>query len=450
MAVAGPPGSRGVSSRADPPGPKSLIPLLASFAIRRDPLSFLVAAASRYGDLVHLRVGARHDYLVNRPDLIREVLLAPEEQLLRSFPRTMKRVLGDGLLSSQGARHRAQRRLLQPFFHQDRVAGFAREIVLRTRRTCRGWRDGETRDMAEAMLALTLEIILKVVFDRELDRGTTDLLDLLAPLVDTTRKRRWGLLERALRGLPFGPAHAQEQAVQRLDSFIQGAIAERRASPESHPDLLSMLLEAGAEELVIRDETLTMLAAGHETIGNCLAWTFHLVAGNPDVERRLHAEVDGLGGPVEADSVERLPYAGQVLLESMRLYPPVWLMVRRPVEEFRLGEYLVPAGAYIHLSQYLTHRDARWFPEPERFDPGRWLPEAEGARPKICYFPFGGGGRKCIGETFAFVEGVLVLATVAQQFRLRAIPGHPVEPEPYVTLRPRWGLPMRLERRDRS
>ena len=362
----------------------------------------------------------------------------------------MKRVLGDGLLSSQGAHHRAQRRMLQPFFHQERVAGFAREIVTRSRRTCAGWRDGESLDVAEAMLALTLEIVVKVVFDRELDRGATELLELLAPLVDTTRKRRWGLLERALTGLPFGPAHTQERAVQRLDAFIEGAIAERRESPDRHPDLLSMLLDAGAEDRVVRDETLTMLAAGHETIGNCLAWTFHLLAQHPDAERRLQAEVDGLGGPVEAGAVERLPFTGRVLLESMRLYPPVWLMVRRPVQDFRLGEYVVPAGAYIHLSQYLTHRDARWFPEPGRFDPERWLPEVEGGRPKICYFPFGGGGRKCIGESFAFLEGVLVLATVAREFRVRAIPGRPVEAEPYVTLRPRHGLPMRLERRARA
>jgi len=436
-----------VSARAYPPGPRSLLPLLASFAIRRDPLTFLVDAARTYGDLVHLQLGGRHDYLVNRPELIREVLLAPEEQLLRSFPRTMKRVLGDGLLSSQGAHHRAQRRMIQPFFHQARVAGFAKEIGLRARGTCAGWRDGEELDVAEAMLALTLEIVVKVVFDRELDHGATDLLELLAPLVDTTRKRRWGIAERALTGLPFGPAHAQERAVQRLDAFIAGAISERRAGADEHPDLLSMLLEAGAGDTVVRDETLTMLAAGHETIGNCLAWTFHLLATNPEVERRLHAEVDGLGSEVEAGAAERLPFTGRVLLESMRLYPPVWLMVRRPVEDFPLGEYRVPAGAYIHLSQYLTHRDPRWFPEPERFDPDRWLPEAEGRRPKICYFPFGGGGRKCIGESFAFVEGVLVLATVARQFRLRSVPGHPVEPEPYVTLRPRHGLPMRLERR---
>jgi cytochrome P450 len=436
-----------VSARAYPPGPSSLIPLLATFAVRRDPLSFLVHAARTYGDIVHLALGSRHDYLVNRPDLIREVLLAPEEQLLRSFPRTMKRVLGDGLLSSQGAYHRAQRRMIQPFFHQNRVAGFAREIVARTQRTCGTWRHGERLDIAEAMLALTLEVVVKVVFDRELDRGATDLLELLAPLVDTTRKRRWGLLERALGGLPFGPAHTQELAVQRLDSFIEGAIAERRDSPEGHPDLLSMLLEAGAADRVIRDETLTMLAAGHETIGNCLAWTFHLLATHPEAERRLQAEVDGLDAPLGAESVDRLPFTGRVLLESMRLYPPVWLMVRRPVQDFRLGEYVVPAGGYIHLSQYLTHRDARWFPDPGRFDPDRWLPEAEGARPKICYFPFGGGGRKCIGEGFAFVEGVLVLATVARQFRLRSVPGHPVEPEPYVTLRPRYGLPMQLERR---
>jgi cytochrome P450 len=337
--------------------------------------------------------------------------------------------------------------VLQPFFHQSRVAGFAREIVQRTRSACAAWREGDEVDVAEAMLALTLDIVVKVVFDRELDRNATDLLHLLAPLVDTTRKRRWGLLERVFAGLPFGPAHAQERAVERLDAFITGAIAERRLDPDGHPDLLSMLLESGVVETVIRDETLTMLAAGHETIGNCLAWTFHLLAEHPEAEQRLHAEVDALGASIAPGAVEQLPFTGRVLLESMRLYPPVWLMVRRPVQDFRLGDYVVPAGAYIHLSQYLTHRDPRWFPEPERFDPDRWRPEADGARPKICYFPFGGGGRKCIGESFAFAEGVLVLATVAREFRLRSVPGQAVEVEPFVTLRPRHGLPMRLERR---
>jgi len=436
-----------VSDRAYPPGPRSLLPLLASFAVRRDPLAFLVHAARTYGDLVHLQVGSRHDYLVNRPDLIREVLLAPEEQLLRSFPRTMKRVLGNGLLSSQGAYHRSQRRMLQPFFHAARLAGFAEEIVRLTRRASAGWREDAPLEMTTAMLTLTLEVILKVVFDRDLGEATAEILELLGPLVDTTRKRRSVMAERALAGLPFGPAHRQERAAQRLDAFVASVVAERRRERGDRPDLLSMLIELGADDTVIRDETLTMFAAGHETIGNCLAWTWHLLSTNPEAERRFHAELDALDVPLGWAAVPHLPFTARVLSESMRLYPPVWLMVRRPVDEFRLDGFTVSAGAYIHLSQFLTHRDPRWFPEPERFDPDRWLPAAEGTRPKICYFPFGGGGRKCIGESFAVAEGVLVLATLGQQFRFRTRPGHPVELEPYVTLRPRSGLPMRIERR---
>jgi cytochrome P450 len=193
-----------------------------------------------------------------------------------------------------------------------------------------------------------------------------------------------------------------------------------------------------------------MFVAGHETIGNCLAWTWHLLSLDAEAEARLHAEVDALGRPPRAEDQGRLPFTGRVVAESMRLFPPAWLMTRRPVEDFPLAGFVLPAGSYVHVSQYLMHRDPRYFPDPERFDPDRWLPERECGRPKFSYFPFGGGGRKCIGENFALMEGVLVVATVAQRYRLRAIPGRRVEPEPYVTLRPRHGLPMRLERRFRS
>ncbi|HMK73107.1 MAG TPA: cytochrome P450, partial [Myxococcaceae bacterium] len=202
-----------------------------------------------------------------------------------------------------------------------------------------------------------------------------------------------------------------------------------------------------AADTMVRDETITMFSAGHETIANCLAWTFYLLSEHPDVESRLHAEVDALPGVPTFEDVARLRFTSMVLFESMRLYPPVWLMVRRPAEDFPLDGYVVPKGAYIHVSQFLMHRDARYFPDPLRFDPLRWTPEAEAARPKYCYFPFGGGGRKCIGEGFALAEGILVLATIARRFRLRLVPGHRVEPEPFVTLRPKYGMTMRLHRR---
>lgn len=439
--------------RRYPPGPSPAFPLVAHLAMLRDPLAFLERAARRYGDLVHLRLGSRHDYLVTRPDLIREVLLAPEERLLRSFPRTMKRVLGEGLLSSQGAYHRSQRRLIQPFFHHLRMAPFGDVITSRASRLCDGWRDGETVDLVAEMLHLTLQVAIKAVFDRDLEDGGSELLEALAPLVATTRKSRLHLADHLPAGLPFGPGHERQKAILRLNTFIYGLIRKRRSEGTPHPDLLSLLLELGpqgdeaAADTMVRDETITMFSAGHETIANCLAWTFYLLSEHPQAESKVHAEVDGLPGLPGFEDMSRLRFTSMVLFESMRLYPPVWLMVRRPAEDFPLDGYVVPKGAYIHVSQYLTHRDARYFPDPLRFDPLRWTPEAEAARPKYCYFPFGGGGRKCIGEGFAMMEGALVLATIARRFRLRLLPGHRVEPEPFVTLRPKYGMTMRLHRR---
>ena len=442
-----------VVARKYPPGPSRAVPVVAHLSMLRNPLRFLERAARTHGDLVHLRLGSRHDYLVNRPDLVRDVLLAPEEQLHRSFPRTMKRVLGQGLLSSQGAYHRSQRRLIQPFFHHRRMAPFGEVITSRASRLCDRWREGEVVDLAPEMLHLTLQIAIQAVFDRDLDDGGTELLEALAPLVATTRKRRLHLADHLPAGLPFGPARTQELALARLDAFIHGLIQSRRREGEAHPDLLSLLLEVSADQdekvadEMVRDETITMFSAGHETIANCLAWTFLLLAQHPEVESALHGEVDALPAVPGFEDIPRLRYTAMVLNESMRLYPPVWLMVRRPVEDFPLGEYLVPRGAYIHVSQWLMHRDPRYFPEPLRFDPLRWTPEAEAARPKYCYFPFGGGGRKCIGEGFALAEGVLALATIARRYRLRLVPGQRIEPEPFVTLRPKYGMTMRLHRR---
>jgi cytochrome P450 len=425
-----------------PPGPGSAIPVLAALALRRDPLRFLTHAARTYGDLVHLRVGPRRDYLVNRPEWIRDVLLAPEEQMLRSFPRTMTSVLGDGLLSSQGAHHRTQRRKIQPFFNHARLEGMAEVVTRRASRLCDRWESAPqgTVDVLESMLELTLQIILEVVFPPELEDHAAELMDAVGPLVGSTRKKGWGLLGARRRANGFA----------RFETFLAALIARRREEDDEGPDLVSMLLALGSDDLTVRNEALTMFVAGHETIGNCLAWTWHLLSQNPEAEVRLHAEVDALGRPPRAEDVDRLAFTRRVVSESMRLYPPAWLMTRRPVEDFPLAGFVLPAGSYVHVSQYLMHRDPRYFPEPERFDPDRWLPERECSRPKFSYFPFGGGGRKCIGENFAVMEGVLVLAAVAQRFRLRAIPGHRVEPEPYVTLRPRHGLPMRVERRLRS
>jgi cytochrome P450 len=270
-----------------------------------------------------------------------------------------------------------------------------------------------------------------------------------------------------LEHLPVPPLRRARIARGRLDALIYGMIAERRADQCSghwrdRGDLLSMLLTAqDAEESApagsagvmtdqqIRDEAMTIFLAGHETTANALTWTWYLVSTAPDVERRLHEEVDRvLGGRLPTvDDIPALRFVEDVVTESMRLYPPAWVIGRRALKEYAVGPYVAPARSILVLSPYVLHRDARFFPEPERFDPGRWTPEFRAALPPFAYFPFGGGPRRCIGESFAWMELVLLVSTIAQQWRFALVPGHPVSPQPVVTLRARHGMRMTAHRR---
>jgi len=260
-----------------------------------------------------------------------------------------------------------------------------------------------------------------------------------------------------LEKFPLPAVRRFNAARARLDRTIYRMIDERRASSVDRGDLLSMLLLAtdtegdgsGMNDLQLRDEALTIFLAGHETTANALTWTWYLLSQNPEVEKRLHAELDGaLAGRIPAhEDLAALPYTRMVLAESMRLYPPAWAIGRRALESFEVRGFTVPRRSVVLMSQYITHRDPRWFPNPECFDPERWTPEAQSARPKFSYFPFGGGARVCIGEQFAWMEGILLIATLAQQWRMHLVPGHPVEVQPLITLRPAHGMRMRLERR---
>jgi cytochrome P450 len=257
--------------------------------------------------------------------------------------------------------------------------------------------------------------------------------------------------------LPIPALRRTRTARARLDRIIYGMIAERRRSPLDRGDLLSMLLlaqdeEAGGEGMTdeqVRDEAMTIFLAGHETTANALAWTWHLLGRAPDVERRLHEEIDRvLGGRLPTiDDVLLLPFAERIVTESMRLYPPAWILGRRAIEECTLGGYTVPPRALVLMSPYVIQRDARWYADPDRFDPDRWSPEFKASLPPFAYFPFGGGSRRCIGESFAWVELVLVLGTIAQTWRLVPVPGHAVVPQPVVTLRTRHGVKVTTERR---
>ena len=443
-----------------PPGPKSRLPGGLLFALRRDPLGFLARNAREHGDLVRFKLGPEEVFQLNHPDYIRDVLVTHHRNFMkgRGLQRA-KRLLGEGLLTSEGEFHRRQRRLSQPAFHRQRVAAYGEAMVGYAVRRAEGWHDGATLDLAREMNGLTLAVVGKTLFDAEVGSEAGELREALTAAMELFTLTTLPFAE-LLEKLPLPMTRRFHRARARLDATIYRIIDERRRSQVDRGDLLSMLLLAQDEEAPegelrgmtdeqLRDEAMTIFLAGHETTANALAWTWYLLSAHPEAEAKLHAELDEtLGGRLpKVDDVPRLRYAEMIFAESMRLYPPAYVLGRRALGDYEIAGCPVPAGALLLMSQYVMHRDARYFPEPEKFDPARWTPEAQAGRPKFSYFPFGGGPRQCIGEGFAWMEGVLLIATIAQRWRLRLVPGHPVELQPLVTLRPKHGMLMTLERR---
>ena len=445
------------TTSALPPGPKAVFTSISVLAFRRDPIKFLTHLTERYGDLVYFEFGPQPMFLVNNPDYIRDVFVTHNRKFMKGEGlQRAKRLLGEGLLTSEGEFHLRQRRLAQPAFHRQRIAGYAATMVEYAGRACDRWRAGETRDVAREMMRLTLAIAGKTLFDAnvegeadEIGKALTTTFELFNTLTLPFRQ----LLER----LPLPAGKRFLKARERLDATIYRIINERRASGEDRGDLLSMLIAARDEEgdgsgmtdEQLRDEAMTIFLAGHETTANALTWTWYLLSQHPEIEARFHAEVDEAlkGALPTAEDFPRLRYTEMVLAEAIRLYPPAWVIGRRALCDHQIEGHKIPARSILLISPYVTHHDARFFPDPFRFDPERWTPEARESRPKFSYFPFGGGPRVCIGESFAWMEGALVLATIAQRFKMRLAPGHPVEMRPLVTLRPKHGMRMILESR---
>lgn len=440
-----------------PPGPRPVIPGANFIAIRRDPIRFLTGLAEQYGDLVYFKLGPQPVFLLNNPDYIRDALVTHNRNFMKGEGlQRAKRLLGEGLLTSEGEFHLRQRRLAQPAFHRQRIAGYAATMVEYAARTRDEWRAGETRDIAREMMRLTLAIAGKTLFDADVESEADEIGEALTTTFALFNRVSLPFAQWLDR-LPLPATKRFQKARQRLDSTIYRIINERRAAAVDRGDLLSMLIAArddegdgtGMTDEQLRDEAMTIFLAGHETTANALTWTWYLLSQHPEVEARFHAEVDEVlkGGLPSAEDFPRLRYTEMVLAESMRMYPPAWTIGRRALKDYEMSGYLIPARSILLMSQYVTHHDARYFPEPFRFDPERWTPEARESRPKFSYFPFGGGPRLCIGEHFAWMEGVLVLATIAQRFRMRLAPGHPVEMQPLVTLRPKHGMKLILEAR---
>ena len=438
-----------------PPGPRARWFGEHVLALKRNRLEFLQRMA-RYGDVSYVRIGPQPVFLFRHPGAIKDVLVTQHRNFIkgRGLQRA-KRLLGEGLLTSEGAFHLRQRRLAQPAFHRQRIAGYADVMAAYAERAAARWHDGQETDIAEEMMRLTLAIAGKTLFDADVEDEAEEIGEALTAALEMFSL---ALLPGAelMDRLPLPHTRRFNRARARLDDVVYRMIDERRASGEDRGDLLSMLMLArdvegdgsAMTDEQIRDEAMTILLAGHETTANALAWTWDLLGRHPQAEARLQAEADASGSrTLGMDDVTRLPYTRMVLAESMRLYPPAWVVGYRAVDDCTVAGWHVPARSLCVMSQFIVHRDARWFPDPERFDPDRWSADRQAERPRFAYFPFGGGPRQCIGEQFAWTEGVLLLATIARTWRVRPLRPAMAEPYPVFTLRPKDGVPVRLERR---
>jgi cytochrome P450 len=443
--------------RRRPHGPRSKKPGDQLVPMSRDPLGYMVKIAAEYPDMAYFRLGNQRTFLMTNPEYIHDVLVANDWNFLKGRGlKRAKKILGNGLLTAEGNFHRRQRRLSQPAFHKQRIAAYAATMSEFAARTRDNWKAGEKRDIAQDMMHLTLAIVAKTLFDADVDNEAREIGQALGEVLEIFSTFSSPLTEITDK-LPLPKNIRAQKGKERLDETIYRIIAEHRKTNEDRGDLLSMLLMAQDEEEgsggmsddQLRDEVMTLFLAGHETTANALTWTWYLLSQNPDVESKLHAEIDTvLGGRLPTfEDVPNLKYTEMIMTEAMRLYPPVWVMGRRSISGIKIGGYYIPPKSIILLSQYAIHHDKRFYPEPEKFNPERWTSEQAKSLPKMAYFPFGGGPRLCIGEQFAWMEGILLIATIAQKWKLRLVPGHKVELQPLITLRPKHGMKMTLEPR---
>jgi cytochrome P450 len=445
----------GANGNRVPPGPKGWPIVGVSFEIVRDPLKLMQRIAREYGDIVRLPVLLQSRILLNHPDWIEQALVIQQAKFHKSdfTKRAVERMLGQGLLISEGDFWRRQRRLAQPAFHRTRINEYASTMVGIAEAHVRGWHDGEVRDVAHEMTALTLDIAVRTLFGTTLPGEAEQIGNALTFLMRYSLGRLRAPF-RIPRDWPTPKNRRAQREYDFLDSLVYRIISERQAKGNSaqHNDLLAMLMGAMDEDGTqmtpkqLRDETMTLFLAGHETTAQTLSWTWYMLGENPAVEARLQEELRSvLGGKLpEGADLMRLPYLHAVVSEILRMYPPAYIVARTSVERCQIGGYDFAAGTTFLMSQWVMHRDPRYYDEPEAFRPERWLDGLADRLPAGAYFPFGDGPRRCIGQGFAMLEASLVIATLAQRFRFSLVPGHMVVPEPLVTLRPRNGIRMTL------
>ena len=448
-----------------PPGLRLNLPFytFAKFFDPRNPI-LLFEHLKKFGRAAHYRLLWHHVVLLNDPSDIREVLVDKAQFFVKErTQKRMKILLGEGLITSDGETHKRQRRIAAPAFHRQRIQGYAGTIVTHAIAMREEWRAGVQIDVASEMMRLALQITARTLFDTEvtaeihtINYEANAVMEMYHSLVSLPRA------EELLRWrIPVPVLMRFRKSKTRLDVVVDSMIARKqaesvKAASEGRPvggDLLSMLIAARDEDgggaasskmsaKELRDEVLTIFLAGYETVANALSWTWLLLGQNPEAEARLHIELDSVleGRLPTLEDTLRLPYTEMVMAEAMRLYPPAWAMGRMATEDVEIGPYRFPKGSFLFFSQYIVQRDPQYFPDPLAFRPERFTFEARASRPRFAYFPFGGGGRQCIGESFAWMEAVLVLATLAQRWQLKIVDEQQIALQPKITLRPKFGI----------
>jgi cytochrome P450 len=480
-----------------PPGPKPKVPYLFGLKFLKDPLTVLNDLATRYGDISYFRFGKQDIYFIRNPDYIQNVLVTnPSKFIKNPGLRLTKRVIGEGLLTSEGEFHKRQRGLLQPAFDYKHIAMYGDLITSCGEAMCKKWsitspitsKEKETIiDIHEEMTKLTLSIISNVLFGSSMDsEKITKIIQAITTLVGYFNHLRLPFIGQTLEKLPLPSSRRFHSARKELDLLIFEIINEHKSILESHgvhdldnlangyiinenerPNiqntLLSKLLLARSQqdengtitngggtnrltEKQIRDEIMTLFLAGHETTANALSWTFYLISQNPNVETLIVKELrsvldEGTRRPVVED-ISKFQYLRKVFTESLRLYPPVWAIGREAIEDITMGVYTIPAGSILVMSQFISHRDSRFFPQPDKFIPERWTIKMKSTLHKFAYFPFGGGPRICMGEPLAWIEGILLLVTILRYWKMEILSEHPVVLHPLITLRPKYGIKM--------
>jgi cytochrome P450 len=439
-----------------PPGPKGSLIMGVMRDYNRDTLGFIKRCRD-YGDIVRTRFLYVHAYFLFNPDDIEAILTTNSKSYQKA--RSLRspffyRLVGNGLVTSEGDFWRRQRRLAQPGFHRQRISSYGDVMVEYAQRALERWKSGETRDISKDMTRLTLEIVVKTLFNSDVSRDADHVGEILTTLVKPFASQatlKWILDNR----LPT-PAHRRYfNSVSEIDRIVFRIISERRASGYDEGDLLSMLLQAQDDDgsqmtdQQLRDEVMTLFLAGHETTALALSWSWYLLATNPEAEKKFHAELDSVlnGRLPNVSDLASLKYTEMIAKEAMRLYPPAYAVGREAIEETELGGFRVPRGTQLFAFQWITHRDPRFFDRPDEFEPERWSGERAESLPKYAYFPFGGGPRQCIGNYFAMMEIVLLLATIGQRFKLSLVPGQVVEVLPVLSLRPKNGIKVTVEER---